>query len=62
MGRVDTSFFELKKMHGAWHLFINKEIKGRRNKLLAERSEVLGSLVRKCRLNGPFGHLQRNAK
>ncbi len=59
---MDTSFFEVKKMHGQFELFLNKEINGKRNALLLERSVWMGDLTDKCRLNGDFRHLQANAK
>ena len=62
MGRMDTSFFEVKKMHGQFELFLNKELSGRRNALLVERSVSMWRLIDMCFLNGDFRHLQANAK
>ena len=59
---MDTSFFEVKRVHGQFELFLNKEINGRRNALLVKRSVSMWRLTDKCRLNGSFRHLQANAK
>lgn len=59
---MDTSFFEVKKAHGRFELFLNKEINGKRNALLIERSDFMYPLTDKCRFNGDFRHLQANAK
>ncbi len=59
---MDTSFFEVKRVHGQFELFLNKEIDGKRNALLVERSVSMWRLTDKCRLNGNFRHLQANAK
>ncbi len=59
---MDTSFFEVKRVHGQFELFLNKEIDGKRNALLIERDERMGRLTEKCRFNGEFRHLQANAK
>ncbi len=59
---MDTSFFEVKRVHGRFELFLNKEIDGKRNALLVERSVSMWRLTDKCRFNGEFRHLQANAK
>ncbi len=59
---MDTSFFEVKRAHGEFELFLNKEIKGKRNALLVERHVSMWPLIDKCRFNGDFRHLQANAK
>ncbi len=59
---MDTSFFEVKRAHGQFELFLNKEIDGKRNALLIERDERMSRLAEKCRLNQDFRHLQANAK
>ena len=59
---IDTSFFEVRKVHGQFELFLNKEIDGKRNALLVERDERMWRLTDKCRLNSDFRHLQANAQ
>jgi hypothetical protein len=59
---MDTSFFEIKRVHGQCELFLNKEIKGKRNALLIKRGTNLGVLIKMCVLNGELRHLQVNAK
>lgn len=59
---MDTSFFEIKRAHGQFELFLNKEIEGRRNELLIKRSITIWDLAEECVLNGNFRHLQRNAE
>lgn len=59
---MDTSFFEVKRAHGQFELFLNKEINGKRNALLIGRSDVMYRLIGRCNFNGEFRHLQANAK